>query len=238
MTIVTVSGNVGTGARDVARMIADALGLDYVDQALLVDAARRLGVPVERVSQRDERTQSLGERMAAALRSFLERSATIGAADPMIGAPSIEVMLGRPYEEEIAEATESDVSDKRYGEALAAIIQEAASRGDVVIVGRGSHAVLQGHPVALHVNLVAPRDARVRNLVRREGLDPEDASRRVERSERGRIAYHRKLFKCEPDDPLMYHMTLNAALLDVETMSRSILACLADDASSLRGGTP
>lgn len=45
MPVVTISGMVGSGAREVGRLAAQGLGIDYVDQQLLVDAARRLGVP-------------------------------------------------------------------------------------------------------------------------------------------------------------------------------------------------
>lgn len=225
MPVITVSGDLGTGARDVARMIAERLGFDYVDQQLLVDAAQRLGVSVERITGRDERTLTLGERLSSVLRSFLERSAAVGATDPMIGASGLEGMLARSYEDE-AEAAEPDVSDKQYKETLTAIIEGLASKGNVVIVGRGSHAVLQRQPGALHVDIVAPRDERVAYIVRRDGLDPDEAARRVDRSDRGRASYHRKLFRCEADDPAMYHLTLNAGRMSQQAMAETVVAAL------------
>ena len=44
MTIVTISAQHGAGSRDVGRYVARELTLHYVDQAVLVDAARELGV--------------------------------------------------------------------------------------------------------------------------------------------------------------------------------------------------
>src|SRR3990170_682401 len=73
MSVVTMSGTIASGAREIGRAAASLLGIDYVDQQLLVDAARRLGVSVDVMACRDERCSSLGERLAAVLRGFLGR---------------------------------------------------------------------------------------------------------------------------------------------------------------------
>ena len=82
MSVLTISGQIGAGAREVGRLVADRLTFDYVDQEILVEAARTLGVPVESVVSHDERTAGLGERLATMLRRFLERSAAAGS-DPL-----------------------------------------------------------------------------------------------------------------------------------------------------------
>ena len=59
MAIVTLSGQIGTNAREIGRVTADRLGIDYVDQEILVEAARDLGVPMESIVTHDERTEGL-----------------------------------------------------------------------------------------------------------------------------------------------------------------------------------
>src|SRR4030043_1441273 len=97
MAVVTVSGTMGSGAREVARLAADILAIDYVDQEILVDAAQRLGVSARVVAQRDEHVRTFGERLASLLRTFLERSAAAGIGDPLMGAGGLEVLLARSY---------------------------------------------------------------------------------------------------------------------------------------------
>src|SRR3972149_4406946 len=46
MPVVTMSGTIASGAREIGWAAAASLGIDYVDQELLVDAGRRLGGPV------------------------------------------------------------------------------------------------------------------------------------------------------------------------------------------------
>ncbi|NIR00762.1 MAG: hypothetical protein GTN78_11275, partial [Gemmatimonadales bacterium] len=84
MPVVTMSGTIASGAREIGWAAASLLGTDFVDQQLLVDAARRLGVPIDVMADRDERCSSLSERLAAILSEFLERSAAAG--NPLTGA--------------------------------------------------------------------------------------------------------------------------------------------------------
>ncbi len=224
MTVVTISGGLGSGAREVARLVADELGIDYIDQTLLVEAAQRLGVSVEQVAGRDERTMSFGERLAGLLRGFLERSAVAGAADPMLGSSGLEGMLARSYEEE--SGTEPSISDKKYVRTLSVIIEGLAERGDVVILGRGSHVVLQQRPGALHVNLVCPRQVRAAHLADRDEIAIDEAERRIAESDRGRASFYRKLFGCEPEEPAMFHLTLNSGRMSHEAIGRTVIAAL------------
>ncbi|MBI1885415.1 MAG: cytidylate kinase family protein [Chloroflexi bacterium] len=96
MPVITMSGTLGSGAREVGQAAAKRLKIDYVDQQLLVDAARRLGVTVSALAERDERCLTFGERLAAMLRNFLERSAAAGG-DPLTGSGGLEVLLSRTY---------------------------------------------------------------------------------------------------------------------------------------------
>jgi hypothetical protein len=127
MPVVTMSGTIASGAREIERAAASLLRTNYVDQQLLMDAARRLGVPVDVMAGRDERCSSLGERLAAVLRVFLERSAAAG--DPLTGAAGLEVLLGRTYAEITLEREEPEVTDSLYMKTMTAIIRELGERG-------------------------------------------------------------------------------------------------------------
>ena len=128
MPVVTFSGNAGSYARDMARSVADALHLDYVDHALLVEAARWLGVTVERLEEIDERTLTFGERVSHMLSTVLERSAGIGSVDPMIGTANLEAMLARTYEDE-AGAGIAAISDPILGMKLSRKASRPQSTG-------------------------------------------------------------------------------------------------------------
>ncbi len=207
MPVVTVSGAMGSGAREVARLVGDVLGVDYIDQEILVDAAQRLGVSARTVAQRDERCQTFGERLASLLRIFLERSAAAGVGDPLMGAGGLEVLLARSYGD-LTKSAEQEVNDTLYMKTVAAIIRELGQRGNIVILGRGSHLILRDHPTALHVLTLAPLEIRLQRTAEREGLSPQEAARRVHDLDRARTAFYHKFFKVEADNPAGFDLAI------------------------------
>ena len=87
MSIVTLSGLTGGGARRLGPGIARRLGADYVDRLILTDAARHAGATVAALHEREERPPTRGERFTGMLQRILERAAVSGAAgDPYFGA--------------------------------------------------------------------------------------------------------------------------------------------------------
>jgi len=236
MPVVTISGTLGSGARDIGRLAAAGLGIDYVDREILVEAARALGVSVEAVESFDERGMSRGDRLAALLRRVLERSAAASAADPTMGAGGLELLLSRTYGEAAAlphDVPQQELNDSVYIETLTAIIHHLAERGNVLIVGRGSQAILRDWPQSLHVCSTAPAALRVETIARRENLSLEEASRRVQESDKNRAAFHRRYFKVDADEPCLYDLVICTAHLSEEAAAETI--CAAARSRSVEG---
>lgn len=224
MPVVTISGQIGTGAREVGRAAAQRMQLDYVDQEILVEAARALGVPMESVVSHDERTAGLGERFAGMFRRFLEQSAAAGAGDPMLGAGGLDYVLSRTYGEAAEGESPQEVSDERYVEALTGIIRDLAEHDNVLIIGRGSQVILKNWPGAIHVLLVSPLERRIESISERDGLSADDAAKRVGESDKGRHNFHHKFFKVHVDDPTLYNLAVNTARLSIEEAADLIAA--------------
>jgi cytidylate kinase len=227
MPVVTISGQPGTAAHDIGRLTAKRLGIDYVDQEILVEAARTLGVSMESVVAMDERTSSLGERVANMLRRFLERSAAAGASDPMLGTPgSLDIVLSRTYAEAAADESAEELSDDRYIAALTGLVRDVAAHNNVVIIGRGSQVILKEYPGVLHALLVAPLQHRIESLAAREGLSREAATKREHDGSKGRAAFHQKFFKVDVDKPALYHLVMNTARLSPDEVAEMIAAAV------------
>jgi cytidylate kinase len=230
MPVITVSGPLASGAREVAQAVAAELHLGYVDQEILVAAAGELGVSVEAMKSHDERTATFGERLAGVMRTLVERSAAAGAADPASGNLGLDVVLGRTYGEaaELPEAGGGGLDDARYIKTLKAVIHEIAARGDVVILGRGSHAILQGAPDTMHVYVAAPREYRITDLMQRDGMTREDAEHRIDKSDHNRQAFHRHYFKVDADSPALYDMGINAGRVRVAVAAKMVALAAAE----------
>ncbi len=216
MPVITVSGSLGGSAREVAQAVAQHLQLDYVDQEILVEAARELGVTVSAVEQHDERPSTIGERLAGVMRTLMERSAAAGAFDPMSGG-GLELVLARSYGEaaELPEAGGGQLDDERYLKTLTSVIRGVAARDNVVILGRGSQAILRDAEHALHVYVASPKQLRIDSLVQRDGLSQHDAERRIKQSDHNRQAFHRRYFKADAEDPGLYDLVINGGRIGV-----------------------
>ena len=225
MPVITISGNIASGAREVGEMVAQRLGIGFVDQQLMVEAAQRTGVPVGTVVEHDERRGSLRERMSGLLRTFLERSAASGA-DPLTGATGLEVVLSRTYADMAAEQEEPQLSDSLYMDTMKTLIRELAARGDVVILGRGSQMILADMPGTVHALCVAPRKLRAERLAERENIGMEEAIHRTQASDRGRCAFYRKFWRVDVENPNLYHISIDTSRLSYEVATDLIVAAV------------
>jgi len=217
MPVITFSGTLGSGAREIAQLVAHRLGLDYVDREILARTAQSLGVSVAAVEQRDERPATLGERVASMLSNFLERSAVAGG-DPALGPESLAVLLSRTYSEAAGERPSgpAELDERRYIRTITGAIEALAEGGNVVLVGRGSPIILRDRPDSLHVLTMAPLEMRIQRIAVREEITAAEARRRVQESDRGRAAFHRKFFKVEADDPSLFDLVICTGRLSYE----------------------
>jgi cytidylate kinase len=204
---------------------ARLLGADYIDHQILAQAARRTGAPVEEVAQKDERAVRGRERVARFFQNFLEKSAAAGSAgDPFLGPTGIEMLMSRTMAEAAAPSTTrtEQLNDARYLEVVTAVIRDEARGGNCVLIGRGAHVILKDDPNALHVYLVSSAEKRVAEIMRRERLAEPAAQKFVKEQEEARAAFYKKMFKVQPEDPMLYHLFLNVDRLGPDHCARIV----------------
>jgi len=136
MPIITISRMYGSGGSDVAAAVARELGWALLDNAMIDAVAERTGLTVSEVAAREERKPSLVERLADAM--------TMSTQEPL---PMATAQLP-PTDEKLLEVTHR-------------IIEEAAAKGPVVIVGRGAQEMLGSRDDLMSVFCYAPKAALV-----------------------------------------------------------------------------
>lgn len=103
------------------------------------------------------------------------------------------------------------------------LIHEAAEQGDLVILGRGSQAVLAGVPGVFHVYVVAPLEDRVREICQRERLEANEARRRIRDTDAARARYVRAIGKRDWADPDLYDLIINTHRLTPEAAADLVI---------------
>ncbi len=200
--LITISRQYGAGGSVVAAKVAAALGWRVVDNELVERVAARAGLAPEEVADREERVPTFIERLAQ----------TIVAATPeLVVPPEAGGTVAGLAEADLVRITER-------------VVEEIAREGRVVLVGRAAPAVLARERDALHVQLVAPREDRIRIAAERLGASAEDAARVVDDTDKMRARYHREYYRRDWTDPLNYHMVLNTGALGIEGAADLIVA--------------
>jgi len=106
--------------------------------------------------------------------------------------------------------------------AIQMVVNSLASRGEVVIVGRGGQAILKDKVGTLKVRIVAPTDIRVERIMKSEGLSKQDALKLIEVNDKATAEYLRRFYSIDWEDPSIYDMVLNTGKMDLSTAARVI----------------
>lgn len=189
MSLVTIRGQLGSGASETGRQIADRLQANYVDREIIAEVAARLHREEREVIAKEMPPSSFLGRIAEAL------GISYAFGDGMAGAylPVGEIPL----------------DNTRYLQALESVVRELVRSQPLVILGRGSQFILKGYPGILHVLAVAPIEVRVERVMRDLRLDQEAAKLKILRYDSSLREFFKRYFKAEPEDPVHYDLVIN-----------------------------
>jgi cytidylate kinase len=114
------------------------------------------------------------------------------------------------------------VDNSDYTRQLCRVVLSMSRLGGVVLVGRGGSFIL-GPDRGLHLRVVAPKDRRIHNLVTYKSMSEAEAGSEIERSDRLRREFIRKIFGADIDDPRNYDLVINLNLIDVEELVETVV---------------
>ena len=109
---------------------------------------------------------------------------------------------------------------------LAKVVGTIGKQGNTIIIGRGGQFLLPPEET-FRVRLVAPRDVRIRNVMRYSNTDYETSERYVSKTEADRSAFHRRYFGADWTNPVFYDLTLNTGTLGAEGAVATVEAAFA-----------
>jgi cytidylate kinase len=196
--IITIEREYGSGAAAIAEKLAKTLGWHLWDEQLTQEIARLAHCDAPTVLKREERRDPLYYRL---LKSF-----ALGSYEGSRGAP--------------VEMLDAD-SIVRISER---VVEQAASTGKAVIVGRGSQHFLRKRDDTLRIFLFAPREEKVQRLISQGETAPK-AESLVETVDHERAAFIKNYFHVEWPNRSIYHAMINTTLGE-EKVIRAILSFL------------
>lgn len=95
-------------------------------------------------------------------------------------------------------------------------ILEAAEQKNVVIIGRGSFAVLHDVPNNISIRLIADEQTRISRLQSEFNWTVKQAQARIQESDSNRDGFHKSFFNVDIHDSTLFHAVLNTGMLSIE----------------------
>jgi CMP/dCMP kinase len=191
LPVITISRQRGSGADDIAQIVAQTLDVPLYDRQVLTRAAAAAGV--------DETTIATSERRQNLLTRIFEELGRYGSLG--IGAPS-------PSFDEPS----SLIASPDFRAVVEQVVQGLAAAGPCVIVGHGGAQVaLRDRPDVLHIFTHAPVEQRVLRMMAYGGLDRAAAEKDVREGDSERRAYFKDYYGIDWYDLRLYDLAINTA---------------------------
>ena len=189
MLLITVHGLLGSGAPDIGRQVADRIRVDYVDREILDNVALKLSCEEKEIVEKESPPITLFGRIVVAIKHGLR----YGTGSDGAFVPLWQISL----------------DDYSYFQTLELVVKEIALGKSLVILGRGSQFILKDYHQAFHVQIVAPREIRVKRIMENLKLNQESANEEITRFDIQSRLFFKRYFHAEAEDPNNYDIVIN-----------------------------
>jgi hypothetical protein len=189
MIVVTLSASYGAGGSRLGPLLAERLGVPFLDRVIPTAVAQRLAVPLGDALAHDDAVRSVLERL---LLRFAPAAQTFAGTAP----PEL-------------------VDERSFLRCTEEVIRERSAAGGVIL-GRAGAVVLRDDPQALHVRLDGPPERRLAQAMALAGIDPATAERQLRETDRAREAYVRQFYGVDARDATLYHLVIDSTVLPLD----------------------
>ena len=230
MPVITINGPIGCGSVTIGQMVAEQLGINFVDRMIFTEASRIVGTPVGTLIAKEQRVNRFRDRLGRFVETVLERSAMSGVSGEPYFGRGIENLPPETYMDLTGEGggVVQKLDDKTFIDATTKVVKDIHVKGNAVIIGRGANQILADATNTLHVGLIAPMSVRVETLMAREHFEREEAEIHVEELERAREDFVQKFWKVHPNEAKHYHMMLNMGRMSPKIAAEVIAHAVGD----------
>ena len=205
MRIITLSRQFGSGGSEIAKSVANKLGIRYVDKSILAEAAQSSGIAKEHFENADEKRTN----------SFLFSLAAAHYAGGMAPVQINDIIT----------------DDKLFIHTADAIKKLAAE--PCIVVGRCADDILSDRPI-LRVYVYAGMESRVARIAKLYELNEKAAATLIKKTDKKRANYYNFYTSKTWGEAHNYDLCINSDLLGIEG-SADLICAFARAASQDKG---
>ena len=188
--VITIGRQFGSGGREIGRLVAEKLGIDYYDKELLTEASKSTGMNSDFFEAADERSPRFFSSLMAFSTGFHGGSFVIG---------------------------NSPISNENIYRQQSEVIEALAERSSCVILGRTADYILRNHPNAISIFIHASIDSCVERIMRRDRCKTVDEARALaEKRNKLRAEYYNFYTDKRWGESMSYDLSIDSSKQSVE----------------------
>lgn len=182
-TIITINREFGSGGGEIARLIGEKLGLKVYNRSMLDCIAEQFDMTVENIERVKAQKTSWWNDFCRFYKQF-------GAA------------AHTPNQQ-------TEVTPLSIFYAEARVLRSLAEEEDCIIIGRAGFHIFRDNPNALHLLIIANRDARIARIAQKQNLTLDEAAKLVEKVDEARDTFVKNVANTSRYDARNYNFTFN-----------------------------
>ena len=206
--VITINRELGSGGRTVGQKLAEKLGVEYYDKAVIKALQEKYHLTVEEIEKRKGESDNW---WAEAKRILCISTGVAGNVGYYQAAMKDDVSMLTT--DEMFE-TERD------------IIKGIANAESCVIAGRSGFYVLRDHPNHISILIQAPMERRIARVMTKQGMNYEEAEKTIKKIDKMRENYVQKYTKTSRYDTRNYDLVITVDERNEDEFVDLILAYL------------
>ena len=205
--VITINRELGSGGRTVGRKLAEKLGVEFYDKALIKGLEDKFHLTVDEIEKLRGRSHLWWEDFKRIAR--LGEGWSIGDT--------------QQYYQVDSQSKSDVVTTSEIFKAETEILQGIAEDESCVIAGRSAFYVFRNHPNHMSILIQASKPFRVERVMRKQNVTEEEARKIIEKVDKMRENYVKKYTDTSRYDTRNYDLVISADGLTEDEIVDNIL---------------
>lgn len=197
--VITINREVGTGGRTVGRKLAEKLGVNYYDKAIVEGLTKKFGLSIERIEEIKAEKKSWWNDIFSYYKTLADNA-------------------------ELPKEAQAIFDNADMFKAEKRILEELAEQGSCVVAGRTGFMVFREWPNRLNIFIQASMDYRVQRVMQRQNVSEKEARDIIAKMDTSRETYIKKYEKTSRYDTRNYQLVLSMDDLSEDEAVEVIMA--------------
>ncbi|MBQ1733154.1 MAG: cytidylate kinase-like family protein [Bacteroidales bacterium] len=195
--VVTINRELGSGGRTVGRMLAEKLGVEFYDKALIEALEKKYNLNIEQIEKLKGQNHAWWAEFARSMFSVDLGVPNYGKMNALYYLAVMDFSDVKPTSEEVFESETE-------------ILKGIAESESCVVAGRSGFYVFRDHPNHLNVFIQASMPYRVERVMRKQQITEEEAVKTIKKVDKMRENYVKKYTGLSRYDTRNYDLVISA----------------------------